>query len=75
MKSSLFMMNQLMEEALAVQAEEWAFTYSWLLILITLMAWMEPVDYQGMDVEAVKVCKGAQYQNLWWVEEPTRKED
>ena len=30
-----------------------------LLILIALVAWMEPDDYQGMDVEAVKVCKGA----------------
>ena len=39
------------------------------------MAWMEPVDYQGMDVAAVKVCMGALYQTLWWVEEPTRKED
>ena len=34
------------------------------------MAWMESVDYQGMEVEAVKVCKGARYQNIWWVKEP-----
>ena len=36
---------------------------------------MEPTDYQGIEVEEVKVCKGACYQNIWWVEEPTRKED
>ena len=28
-----------------------------------------------MDVEAIKVYKGACYQNTWWVEEPTRKDD
>ena len=57
---------------MVVQEGERAFTYSWVLILIALIAWMEPVDYEGMDVEAVKVCKGARYQNMWWVEEPTR---
>ena len=36
---------------------------------------MEPEDYQTMIVEVVKVCKGAWYQNLWWVEEPNRKAD
>ena len=44
---------------MVVQAGERPFTYSWLLILITLVAWMDLDDYQGMDVEAVKVCKGA----------------
>ena len=71
----LFIMKQLAEDALAVHAGEIPFTYSWLLILIALVAWMEPVDYQGMDVEAVKVCKGARYKNMWWVEEATRQED
>ena len=54
---------------MAVQAGLHPFTYSWLLILIALMSWMEPDDYQGMEVDAVKVCKGARYQNLWWVKE------
>ena len=34
------------------------------------MDWMEPYDYQGMEVEEVKFCKGAHYQNLFWVREP-----
>ena len=44
------------ETTVVVQAKERAFTYSWMLILITPVAWMEPVDYQCMDVKAVKVC-------------------
>ena len=71
----LFLMNQLVEDVMAVQAGEQSFTYSWLLILITLMAWMEPDDFQGMEVEAVKFSKGARYQNLWWVREPEQLKD
>ena len=36
---------------------------------------MEPEDYQPVVVDAVKVHQGARYQNLWWVEEPSRQED
>ena len=36
---------------------------------------MEPEDYQPMEVEAVKAFYGARYQNLWWVEEPSRQID
>ena len=36
---------------------------------------MEPEDYQPMEVDAAKVCRGARYQNLWWVEEPSRQMD
>ena len=75
MNSSLFLLSQLTEDVVIVQDEERPFTYSWLLILITLVAWMDPEDYQRMDIEAIKVCKGVRYQNLWWVEEPSRKED
>ena len=32
-------------------------------------------DYQPMSVVAIKVCKGARYQNLWWVEEMSRHTD
>ena len=60
---------------MAVQQGERSFTYSWLLILNLFMAWMEPVDYQGMDVEVVKVCTGECYQNIWWVKEPKILED
>ena len=33
------------------------------------MAWMELEDYQGMNVDAVKIYKSACYQNLRWVKE------
>ena len=36
---------------------------------------MEPDDYQGMEVDVVNVCKGAHYQNLWWVREPELLKD
>ena len=64
MNWSLFLLNQLLEDALAAQTGR-PFSYSWLLILITHVSWMEPEDYQPMAVEAVKVYRGARYQNLW----------
>ena len=75
MNWSLFLMNQLAEDVVAAQVGERPFTYSWLLILIVLVAWMEPVDYRGMDIKAIEVCKGARYQNLWWVKEEKRMVD
>ena len=45
------------------------FAYNWLLILIAPVAWMEPDDYQMIDVDAVNICKVARYQNIWWVKE------
>ena len=63
-------MNQLVEDVVDVQVGKIPFTYNWLLILITLVTWMESNDYQGMDVKDIEVCKGARYQNLWWVREP-----
>ena len=75
MNWSLFLMNQLVEDAEATKAGARSFTYSWLLILIALVAWMEPEDYQGMDVKVVEVCKGARYQNLWWVKEVDKMVD
>ena len=34
---------------------------------------MELEYYQSMAVNAMKVCRNARYQNLWWVEEPNRQ--
>ena len=51
---------------------ERTFTNSWLLILVVLVAWMEPDDYQGMDVKAIEACKGSGYQKLWWAMEVER---
>ena len=42
-----------------MQVSEIPFAYSWILILIVLVASMEPDDYQGMDVKAIEVYKGA----------------
>ena len=58
-----------MNDALVVQEGQQSFNYSWLSILNALVAWMEPKAYEGMDVDAVKVCKGKHYQNLLWVKE------
>ena len=68
-------MNELEKDVVVVEVGEIPFTYSWLLILIVLVAWMELYDYQGMDVKVIEVCKGARYQNLWWVKEPERLMD
>ena len=72
MNWSLFLLNQLLEDVLVAHMGK-PFSYSWLLILIALVAWMEPEDYQPMVVEVVKVCCSACYQNLSWVEEPSRQ--
>ena len=71
MNWSLFFLNQLLEDMLAAQVG-WSFSYSWFFILIVLFSWMELEDYQPMAVDAEKVCRGARYQNLWWVEEPSQ---
>ena len=69
MNWSLFMLNQFLDDSLTTQDGQ-PFSYSWILILIALITWMELEDYQPMVVDAVKVCRGAHYHNLWWVEEP-----
>ena len=51
------------------------FTYSWFLIFIALVAWMELEYYQGMDIAATQVCKGAQYQNLWYRSQKDKLKD
>ena len=69
MNWSLLLLKQLTKYVMLVQQGKRSFTYSWLLILIALVAWMEPRDYQGMDVEITQVCKGTRYQNLWYLNE------
>ena len=72
MNWSIFLMNQLVEDTVVMQTGERPFTYSWLLIFIALVAWVESDDYQGMDIRSIEVCKGAQYHKLWWVKEVKR---
>ena len=74
MNWSLFLLNQFLEDTLVAQIRS-PFSYSWLLILIALVSWMEPKDYQPMTVDVEKVCQGEIYQNLWWVEEPRQQVD
>ena len=47
----------------AREEEKSKFHYSWLLILISFILWLDPPDYQSMDVPIV--CLSAKYQNLW----------
>ena len=51
------------------------FTYSWILILIALVGWMEPKFYKGLYFEVVKTCKGARYQNIWMLKAKEQKID
>ena len=55
MNWSMFLLNQLMKDVILVQEGKRPFTYSWLLILIALVEWMELEQYQGMDVEVNQV--------------------
>ena len=75
MNWSLFLLNQLFKYAVTAQAGEQNFSYSWLLILISSIAWMEQEDYHSMLVVAEKVYKGVRYENLWWVMEPSKQHD
>ena len=75
MNWSLFLMNQLTEDAVVAQVGEIPFTYIWLLILIALVAWMDLDDYHRMDIKAIEVCKGERYHNLWWFKEAERMVD
>ena len=56
----------LLNELLAVVEEEKekgiTFHYSWILIMISCVAWAEPTNYEGVDVPVL--CRGARYQNL-----------
>ena len=65
MNWDLFFLNQLMEEIILVQEGIIPFPYSWLLILIALVGWMEPKYCKGIDIEAVNISRGAWYKNIW----------
>ena len=71
----LFLLNELMEDAVLAQQVGNPFTYSCLLILITLVGWMEPTHYQGMEVDDVNICRGAQCKDLWEIKNKERKTD
>ena len=73
MNCSLFLLNELIEDVILEQETGSPFTYSWLLILIVLVEWMEPTHYKGMEIGVVNVCRGARYKNLWALNDKERK--
>ena len=75
MNWSLFLLKQLMEDIVLDQEGRIPFTYSWLLMLITVVGWIEPRYYQGIYIEAVRTCRGAQYQNIWALKDKERQID
>ena len=58
-----YLLNELLEDAADAQEKGNILNYSWLLILISFVAWEEPLDYQGVDVP--RSCRGTKHQNFW----------
>ena len=57
-------MNTLIEDVEKTQEDPKAkFHYSLLLILLSIVMWFDPPDYQPMDVLVLYL--GTKYQNLW----------
>ena len=52
-----FFLNELMEDVVLEREVGNSFTYSWLLILIALVGWMERTHYQGMEVDTVNISR------------------
>ena len=64
-----------MEDSIFMQEVVKSFTYSWLMILITFVGWMEPTHYKGMEVDTINIFHGAQYKNLWVFNDKERQSD
>jgi hypothetical protein len=64
MNWATFFLNQFLIECEEVQDKRTKFHYTWLLILIALLAWREPNDTQFFGVKD-KPCLDARYHNLW----------
>ena len=60
-------MNELVVDVEELQEKGSPFHYSWLLLLISFVAWEESPKYQGVDVPVQ--CQGARYQNIWFDKE------
>ena len=58
------LLNELLKDVDEVQEKGSAFHYSWLLILISFVAWEEPANYQGVYV--LVLYRGGKYQNIWF---------
>ena len=64
------MVKEFIRDATDAQERGQAFHYSWLLILISFIAWSEPEYYQGVNLEVP--YQGARYQNLCFEKEHTK---
>ena len=62
-----FLLNELLQDAIDAHEKGRAFHYSWMLILISFIAWSDPPKYQGVYLPVN--CKGVRYQNLWFEKE------
>ena len=45
-----YLLNELLVDVEESQEKGTTFHYSWLLILISFVAWSEPTNYQGVDI-------------------------
>ena len=61
---SQYLLNKLLADAEEVLEKGSTFHYSWLLILISFVAWEEPANYQGVYV--LVLYRGGRYQNIWF---------
>ena len=52
-----FLLNDLIEDVVLAREVGKSFTYSCILILITLVGWMEATHYQGMEVDTVNISR------------------
>ena len=57
MNRSTYILNELLGNATNAHKKRNPFTYSWLLILTSFVAWDESPNYQGVDI--VMPCRGA----------------
>ena len=67
-----YLLNEFFTDVVDAQEKGKFFSYSWLLILISVVAWDELPHYQGVDV--LMPCRGVQYQNLWYDKDNVRQQ-
>ena len=65
MNWSTFLVNDFMEYYKEAQEKSQLFHYTWLLILIVLVAWREMDEFQFLDMMN-KPCLEGKYANMWF---------
>ena len=61
---SKFLLNELLRDAASTKDDGTHFHYAWLIIMISFIVLLEPLNYQ--QVELPVQCGGARYQNFWF---------